>query len=283
MIETTTTTKTGAAVPASSPVAAAKEEPSCSKQAAKKKSVTFVEEKNTILEFDSIDREDTELVTSLWHQPWEMHGSKEIMKSRARQWRKTGLGILLDDVFDDPEHGPLLTQKRLNAFVQLPDELYMRGVERYLSRKHDQERTARKRSIVRDVVVQAESLKGVKNMPLKERQTVLALFAKQYSRDAELYARRIAKADEVCLLKGEDPSQAEMLVEYLVHLEREAKSKKQIQSNTRRSSFSSAKNHGKVTAGHQAGGLQMQAPAATQHAHHELGTSSRRHLQARQA
>ena len=63
----------------------------------RKRRVYFVEERNTVCEFEPIDNADTELVGSLWQQPWEMFESRQALKARARQWRTTGLGILLAD------------------------------------------------------------------------------------------------------------------------------------------------------------------------------------------
>lgn len=187
--------------------------------------VRFAEERNTVLEFEAVDNEDEELVRKLWHQPEDMQECKQALKLRARRWRQTGLGILLNSTFQDPN--PLLCQKCLNAFAQLPEDLYNRGIERYLSKLHDMQRTTRKRSNLKDVLAHARSLDAVSNMPLEEKQNVLALFARHLNRDAELFARRIAKADEIAVTEGDDPSGADIMFNYLKHLEREKKMEQQ--------------------------------------------------------
>ena len=231
--------------------------------------VYFVEERNRIHEFQPIDKEDTDLVAALWQQPWEMYECKQSIKTRARQWRSTGLGMLLADTFhstgdllqqqqpsipgigNTPNNNssskqkkrmnPHLCQKQLNTFAQLPDEFYNRGVERYLSRQHDQERTLCKRSILQEIVVQAQNLRRQQRQSnnsnnsqdssattrlLQEQQQAaeyLSRFAQQLNRDAALFARRCGRADEVAVRKGtaDSPEVAYRLVDYLIELEQE--------------------------------------------------------------
>ena len=225
-------------------------------QQQQRRRVYFVEERNSIHEFQPIDKEDTDLVASLWQQPWEMYECKQSIKSRARQWRSTGLGMLLADTFHSTgdllqssssssssnqqqqtrRNHPRLCQKQLNTFAQLPDEFYNRGVERYLSRQHDQERTLCKRSILREIVVQAQSLRrqprnnydtdasSARLLQQQQQQAeYLARFAQQLNRDATLFARRCGRADEVAARKGgaESVDVAYRLVDYLIQLEQQ--------------------------------------------------------------
>jgi hypothetical protein len=85
------------------------------------------------------------------------------------------------------------------------------------------QRTSKKRSISQDILAQATSLDGVKHMPLDEKQNVLALFARHLSRDSEVFARRCGKADEVAVQEGDDPTAADIMVNYLKHLEQQQK------------------------------------------------------------
>jgi len=192
-----------------------------------KRRVLFVGERNTVREFESVDAENFELLESLWQQCWEMDNCKQEIKERAKKWRQTGMGVFLNDVFHcDNDMTPTLCQKQLNTLAQLPDELHMRGVERYLSRKHDQERTTRKRSTVREVVAQFRTLRTQVNanaLGLAESQTILAQFARSLNQDAEVLARRMGKADEWVARKGPARSirPAQELLDYCHDLELE--------------------------------------------------------------
>ena len=197
------------------------------KKAPPKRRVFFVEEKNTVQYFEAVDHEDTELIESLWQQGWEMYNCKQDIKVTARKWRQTGLGVFLNDAYHcDNDLSPTLCQKQLNTLAQLPDEMHMRGVERYLSRKHDQERTTRKRSIIREVVCQFRTLQhqvDCNALGLAESQQMLSRFARSLNQDAEVFARRMGKADEVVMRQGPAPSikPAQDLLEYVHSLELE--------------------------------------------------------------
>lgn len=170
----------------------------------KKRRVLFVEERNTVREFEAVDNADEDLLESLWQQGYEMLECKQTIKVRAKKWRQTGMGMFLNDVYHcDNDLSPALCQKQLNAFAQLPDDMHMRGVERYLSRKHDQERTSRKRTILGQVVAQFNSLQAHTNLTQAESERLLAQFARRLNQDAELFARRIGKADELVVRQGE--------------------------------------------------------------------------------
>jgi len=205
-----------------------------------KAKVMFVASNNQIHEFDSmIDYTDQQLLESLWHQPWEMHTCKQALRARAQEWRKTGLGVLLADTFHfdsnssqstTPSSPSAMTssklcQKQLVTFCQLPDELYNRGIERHLSRQHDEERTTRKRSAIREIVAQYRTLRQNASDALSpdEQASYVAQFSQQLSRDAAIFARRLGRADEIVARKGEmkNPHDALMLVDYLIHLQQE--------------------------------------------------------------
>jgi len=153
------------------------------------------------------------IAEKLWYQPWERKEHKRAIKRDAREWRQTGLGILLHDTFVNPN--PKETQCCLNAFVQLADEAYSRGIERYLSQQHDEQRVERKRNFVQDVLEQARYLDSLRNVSEDEKRDKLAEFSALQSKCAEVFARRIGKADETVVLKGEDPSAAAKLVSKL--------------------------------------------------------------------
>jgi len=217
-----------------------------------KSQVKFAEERNTVHEFIAVDRTDHGLVASLWQQPWEMAQTKQSLKVRAKQWRTTGLGILLANTFvgdNGLEENQKLCQRQLNTFAQLPDDLYNRGIERHLNRKHDQERTSRKTSNVRLILARwkniqeqclihnkneehntagVATLEYATNDPLvserlfREQAEHVAKYAQSLNRHAALFARRLGKADEVVMRKGpaESVEAAYVVVDHLMELER---------------------------------------------------------------
>lgn len=203
------------------PLRSAMASPSKNKKSLPARRVYFVERRNTLLEFEGVDKCDFKLIEQLWQQGWEMNGTKQKMKARARQWRTTGLGILLHDAFYcDHDLPPTLCQNQLNTLARLPDELNNRGIERYLSRKHDTERTARKRAFVQDVVDQYEVLREQVDCDIltnNELWDVLGDYSRSMNLAAEVFARRLGKADEVATRRGEyaDSREAEIVMEYL--------------------------------------------------------------------
>ncbi|CAB9503577.1 expressed unknown protein [Seminavis robusta] len=175
--------------------------------------VRFNDECNQIVEVQSVITVEEGIVEKLWYQPWEHKENKRAIKRDARQWRKSGLGILLRDTFGNPN--PQHTQTCLDAFVQLADADYVRGIERHLSQQHDEMRVERKRFFVQDVVEQARYLQAHPNLTEDEKLTKLAEFSTLQSKCAEVFAHRIGKADERVVRKGEDPKAASKLVSKL--------------------------------------------------------------------
>lgn len=165
------------------------------------------------------------MIETLWFQPWEMQACKDELKARARQWRSMGYGILLRDTFDDiAQTNPLLSQKRLTAFCQMSDEEYNRGIERYLSKQLDSIRSTTKRQVIRSVVEHSEYLKTLSGTGPQERENILALFARHQSRNAEQFARRIAKADEMVAIHGENQESSEKMLRMLAQEQKMMKS-----------------------------------------------------------
>jgi len=185
-------------------------------------SVTFNESIET-REFEPVtELGDPDIVGKLWFQPWEKQENKRMMRERAREWRRLGWGVLLHDSFTNPN--PKLTQSCLNAFTQLSDPDYCRGMERYLSQEHDEQRSERKRSVIDDVLEQARYLESRRNLSYDEKCAKLAEFSALQSKCAEVFARRIGKADEAVALQGEDPEQASKLVGKLLRRQQQQES-----------------------------------------------------------
>jgi hypothetical protein len=282
MATTTCTSNNIAAAPLRSAMASSRK----IKKSLPVRRVYFVEERNTLLEFEGINTSDFKLLQQLWQQGWEMDDTKQKMKTRARQWRTTGFGMLLHDAFYC-DHGlpPTLCQNQLNVLARLPDELNNRGIERYLSRKHDTERTSRKRAFVQDVVGQYEALREQVDCDIlaeNELWDILGDYSRSMNVEAEVFARRLGKADEVAMRRGEyaDSREAEILMEYLHSRELE-----RISDNAynNRAGIGPAKKLAPATG---SSNLKKVPPAAAQgpHTPHTAATfTSGRRLQARQA
>ena len=155
--------------------------------------------------------------TELWYQPWERNEQKLAIKLDAQEWRKKDLGILLYDVYVDPN--PRKTQSCLNAFAQLADNDYARGIERHLSQPHYQQRTERKQHFVHDVLEQAYYLSTLTHLSDDAKRERLAEFSSLQSKCAEVFARRLGRADAAAALKGENPASATKLVSKLFRQE----------------------------------------------------------------
>lgn len=197
------------------------------KSSSPKRRVVFVQARDTVREYQAVDQNDVELLEALWQQEWEMDECKQLVRVRAKQWRRTGMGNLLNNTYlCDNDLTPALCQQQLNTLAQLPDEFHMRGVERHLSRKHDQDRTYRKRTIVQEVVYQFDTLQHQVengNLTAAEAHEFLGQFSRGLNKEAALFARRMGKADEVVMRKGSAKSiePAMELLEYLDNLEGE--------------------------------------------------------------
>ena len=175
--------------------------------------VHFNDDCNQIVEIQSVMTIEEGIHEKLWYQPWEQKEHKTAIKEEAREWRKTGLGILLRDTFVNPNASQ--TQRCLDAFVQLGDSEYVRGIERHLSQQHYQQRVGFRQSFVQDVLEQARYLESHPFLTNDERRNKLAEFSSLQSKCAEVFARRLGKADEKVAHAGEDPKAASKLVSKL--------------------------------------------------------------------
>lgn len=168
--------------------------------------IQFDLERNQVLEFQ-FDCED--IIDQIWYSGDEYIRMKATSREESRAWRRLGYSVLLKDTFEDPNPN---CQEFLNAFVRLEEDLSRRGLERHLCRQHAEERSDRKDCARQAVFVSQERLarRGVKGEELVER------IAQAYSnqcRQAEMFARRLAIADELVVKMGEDSSVAEKILE----------------------------------------------------------------------
>jgi hypothetical protein len=180
---------------------------------APRKGVRFDDQRNQVLEIQTVITLEEGIVEKLWYQSWEHKDNKRAIKEEAHVWRKTGMGILLRDTFASTNASK--TQRCLNAFVQLADGDYVRGIERHLSQQHDQQRVQGKRNFVQNVLEQARYLESHPFLTDDEKRNKLAQFSALQSKVSEVFARRLGKADETVALQGEDPKAAAKLVSKL--------------------------------------------------------------------
>ena len=164
------------------------------------RSVSFSEENETRT-FEDDHEVDIE---KMWYNGDDYARMKATSREDARRWRRQGYGVLLKNVFD-PTFAE--AQEYLNAFTQMEGSLVRRGVERFLSRQHAEERSDRKDCARQAVLIHQGKLrrKGAKPDEFMER---IAAVYKDQSRPAHIFARRLGMADEFVVVNGEDSSPA---------------------------------------------------------------------------
>lgn len=138
----------------------------------------------------------------------------EKIDREAHLIKSKGYGILLRDCFQGPED---VVQDNINAFARLPEEVCGRGLEKYLSRQHDEERL-RVRETAKNAVLSGQ--KSLKNQGKSSEQisTKLAATLREYSLSAKLFARRLAIADELAVKHDENLVAAQELVKDMLSL-----------------------------------------------------------------
>lgn len=175
--------------------------PSCNK-----KSVRFHEEERAVLFIEQI----CELpVLDIWFTADDYFDMKAKTRYDAKEWRKKGFGLLLKETFENPAD---TAQEFLNAFCLLDVDMSRRGMERHLSRKHGEERSDLK-DRARYCVLSAQRRMRRQGMKPNELQDHLALIYHDATRPAKIFARRIAKADEVAARDDSDNGPALEILE----------------------------------------------------------------------
>lgn len=163
-----------------------------------KKTVRFQEdEPPTVLLIEEI----CELpVLDIWFTADDYFDMKAKTRYDAKEWRKKGFGLLLKETFENPAD---TAQEYLNAFCMLDVDMSRRGMERHLSRKHGEERSDVK-DRARYCVLSAQRRMRRQGMKPAELQDHLALIYHDATRPAKIFARRIAKADELAARNESD-------------------------------------------------------------------------------
>ena len=167
--------------------------------------VRFTDEHQTIL-IEQIEELDVE---SIWFTPEDYFEIKAQTRLESKDWRRKGYGVLLKETFENPMDE---AQDYLNAFCQLEDALSRRGLERHLSRRHGEERSDLKDRARYCVLSHQRRLKR-DGMKIHEMEDQLAKIYEDISRCAKVFARRIAKADELVVVEGSTNEPANSIVD----------------------------------------------------------------------
>lgn len=159
-----------------------------------KKKVSFADEHHArwIEQIEELD------VDSIWFTPDDYFEIKAQTRLDSKEWRRKGYGILLNETFENPVDD---AQEYLNAFCQLEDDLTRRGLERQLSRRHGEERSDLK-DRARYCVLSHQRRLRRDGKKIDEMEEQLSKIYEDICRSAKIFARRIAKADELVVLEG---------------------------------------------------------------------------------
>jgi hypothetical protein len=153
-------------------------------------------------------------VEELWFTGDDYSYIKAQSRIDSKEWRKKGFGLLLQDTFQDPRPD---AQDYINAFCQLSgddNDLCRRGLERHLSRKHGEERSDNKDRARYTVLSQQRKLR--KHINTQNQDAVaeqLAMLYQDVTRTAKIFARRVAKGDEVAVKMGCDDVPAQGILD----------------------------------------------------------------------
>ena len=117
----------------------------------------------------------------------------EKVRKESLELKSKGIGILVRDSFHSPAQ---VAQEQINTFVQLPPEVCGRGLEKYLSRQHEEERLFAKETARATVLTGQKTMKQQGHSPEKIAARLSARL-RECSLAAKVFARRMAIADEL--------------------------------------------------------------------------------------
>ena len=152
--------------------------------------VRFSEESNQRVEFE---RAESEVENAWW--PKEVgQERRETCHQLGRAWQRKGYDVLLDSAFEKPAHG---TQSKLDSFAMLGnDDGIPRGIERFISSTHAEDRRFCKTHCLEAVVDQSSFMRRDNTKTMEEMEAALYKLSTEHSRCARKFARRMAIADE---------------------------------------------------------------------------------------
>jgi len=173
----------------------------------RKSFVRFDEHQNTTVMFST-----AAYSSDLWYRSEDYSRWKDSCRSEARSFRQRGLGILLNETFEKPSTN---AQRCITAFAQFSDEDCLRGIERYTSKKHDEERTGMKQRAIFGLLAYQRRLRKRGNNNPEDIAEELSLLLQDYARPATSFAFKVGKADEIVAWEGDKPLEARELAEEL--------------------------------------------------------------------
>ena len=122
-------------------------------------------------------------------------------REAAYQLIPKGYGQLLTGTFGDPADD---CQENINAFVAgVPDIDNARGLERYMSQDHKDERDQAREDVVEAVLCRQQHLR-LEGLDDNERAEKLRSASRRQSRDARKFARRLGIADDLAAREEQD-------------------------------------------------------------------------------
>lgn len=124
---------------------------------------------------------------------------RKLAREEAYQLIRKGYGQLLTRSFEDPADN---SQDNINAFVVgIPDIDNGRGLERYVSPQHKDERDLAREDVVEAVLTRQRLMlrRGGDGLSNSERAEKLRSASRRQSRDSKLFARRMGIADELAV------------------------------------------------------------------------------------
>jgi hypothetical protein len=171
-----------------------------------KRKVTFcVDEPNSVRIFVTEEIP----IEELWFSSEEFQQIKAQSRCEAREWRRMGYNKLLNNTFNivASNHDGMMSkydqQSFINAFCAFDGILNRRGLERFCSQKHGEERSeAKTRSKYAVIDTQRQFKRNGSNESTSVDQMVKTISAKyiQSCKEAKIFARRMGIGDEQAVM-----------------------------------------------------------------------------------
>lgn len=136
---------------------------------------------------------------SCWFDQDIFRRNKKACAEQGKAWQEKGYSILLEDVFESP------SRERLDVYVQLPGNDYVRGMENYLSNDLKKERSAKKSLVIQSVIDREIQMKLEGIHSREQIAQELAVISLNHSNQARDFAKRLGMADELACRLGENP------------------------------------------------------------------------------
>lgn len=208
--------------------------------------VRFSEESNTRVEFERVENE----VENAWWPKEVGNERRETCYQQGRAWKRKGYDVLLNSAFENPAHG---TQSKLNAFVELGDACIPRGIERFISSTHAEERRFCKSSCLEAVVDLSSFMLRENTKSPEEMELALYKLSVEHSKPARKFARRMGLADANAVRDEASLAKEHPVVEENMQVPAEVVPVKDLQKGFSSRAIKNTKRITKMIAGHMRG------------------------------